>query len=91
MHGFPIAIKDLANAEGFVTTSGSPIFKSNVAEADSLHVARMKAAGGIVIGKTNVPEFGLGSDILHFLPEWWRMRAASSDETFDVLRACEER
>ena len=61
MHGFPIAIKDLANATGFVTTSGSPIFKDNVAESDSLHVARMKAAGGIVIGKTNVPEFGLGS------------------------------
>ncbi|NKB98607.1 MAG: amidase [Pseudomonadales bacterium] len=61
MHGFPIAIKDLANAKGFITTSGSPIFANSVAAADSVHVARMKAAGGIVIGKTNVPEFGLGS------------------------------
>lgn len=61
MHGFPVAIKDLSDAEGFVTTAGSPIFKDRVARADALHVARMKAAGAIVIGKTNVPEFGLGS------------------------------
>ena len=61
MHGFPIAIKDLAHAEGFVTSNGSPIFADSVATADSIHVARMKAAGGIVIGKSNVPEFGLGS------------------------------
>lgn len=61
MHGFPMAIKDLANAKGFATTSGSTIFANNVATKDSVHVARMKAAGGIVIGKTNVPEFGLGS------------------------------
>ncbi len=61
MHGFPIAIKDLAHAEGFVTSMGSPIFAGSVAKQDSVHVARMKAAGGIVIGKTNVPEFGLGS------------------------------
>ncbi len=61
MHGFPMAIKDLANAKGFLTTNGSPIFKNNIASSDSIHVARMKAAGGIVIGKSNVPEFGLGS------------------------------
>ncbi len=61
MHGFPMAIKDLANAEGFLTTQGSPLYANVVAKKDDIHVARMKAAGGIVVGKTNVPEFGLGS------------------------------
>lgn len=61
MHGFPHAIKDLADAQGLITSNGSPIFKDNVAISDSIHVARIKSAGAIVIGKTNVPEFGLGS------------------------------
>ncbi|MEM8498508.1 MAG: amidase [Pseudomonadota bacterium] len=61
MHGFPVAIKDLANAKGFVTSNGSPIFRDNVAQDDSIHIARMKQAGAIVTGKSNVPEFGLGS------------------------------
>jgi len=61
LHGIPIAIKDLANAEGLPTTMGSPLFARQVAEGDSLFVARLKAAGAIVIGKTNTPEFGLGS------------------------------
>jgi amidase len=61
MHGFPHAIKDLADAEGLKTTMGSPIFKDNVAITDSILTARVKKAGAIIIGKTNVPEFGLGS------------------------------
>jgi amidase len=61
MHGMPQAIKDLADAAGFVTTQGSPILCDNVATSDDLMVTRMKAAGCIVIGKTNTPEFGLGS------------------------------
>ena len=61
MHGFPIAIKDLADAKGLKTTRGSPIFRDNIAGGDSIHVARIKNAGAIIIGKTNVPEFGLGS------------------------------
>lgn len=61
MHGFPHAIKDLADARGVITSYGSPIFKDNVASSDSIHVARIKSAGAIIIGKTNVPEFGLGS------------------------------
>lgn len=61
LHGFPHAVKDLADAQGLITTHGSPIFKTHVAPADSIHVARIKQAGAIVIGKTNVPEFGLGS------------------------------
>jgi amidase len=61
MHGFPLAIKDTAQATGFPTTFGSPLLKANVARTDSFHVERMKAAGCIVIGKTNTPEFALGS------------------------------
>src|SRR6056297_3701272 len=61
LHGLPIAIKDLADAKGLPTSHGSPSFAGQVAARDSLHVARLRAAGAIVIGKTNTPEFGLGS------------------------------
>ena len=62
MHGFPLAVKDLAQTAGIVTTLGSPIFRGHVPVADSLVVERMKRAGAIIIGKTNTPEFGLGSN-----------------------------
>lgn len=62
MHGFPLAVKDLAATAGIPTTLGSPIFKDQIPLADSLVVARMKRAGAIIIGKTNTPEFGLGSN-----------------------------
>lgn len=68
MHGFPQAIKELANAKGFPATSGSPIYRDRIADSDSLFVARIKNAGGIVIGKTNSPEFGLGSQTYN--PVW---------------------
>ncbi|WP_321967273.1 amidase [Burkholderia cepacia] len=61
MHGMPQAPKDLAMTKGLRTTYGSPIFRENVPQADSVCVARMRAAGAIFIGKTNTPEFGLGS------------------------------
>ena len=61
MHGLPFAAKDTAHAAGFPTTFGSPLLKDAVAARDSTHIARMKAAGGICIAKTNMPEFGLGS------------------------------
>ncbi|MER7078371.1 amidase [Saccharopolyspora kobensis] len=61
MHGFPIAVKDLSDAAGLPTTMGSPLFADSIADRDELHVQRMREAGAIVIGKTNVPEFGLGS------------------------------
>ncbi|MEO0371547.1 MAG: amidase [Pseudomonadota bacterium] len=59
--GLPTAVKDLHGARGMVNSQGSPIFAGDVSEADDPHVARMRAAGAIFIGKTNVPEFGLGS------------------------------
>src|SRR5580704_515288 len=61
LHGFPHAVKDLAWVKGIVSTSGSPILKDFVPTQDSLPVERMRAAGAIFIGKTNAPEFGLGS------------------------------
>jgi amidase len=61
LFGLPQAIKDLVPTAGLRTTLGSPIHKDFVPTADALMVQRMKAAGCIVIGKTNVPEFGLGS------------------------------
>jgi Asp-tRNA(Asn)/Glu-tRNA(Gln) amidotransferase A subunit family amidase len=61
LYGFPIAIKDLSAAKGLPMTMGSPILKDFVADADSIFVERIRAAGAIIIGKTNTPEFGLGS------------------------------
>ena len=61
MHGFPQAIKDTSHALGFPSTLGSVLLKDSVATQDSVMTARMKGAGCIVVGKTNMPEFGLGS------------------------------
>ncbi|GAA1727153.1 amidase [Isoptericola hypogeus] len=61
MHGFPHAVKDLAAVKGLPFTSGSPLYADRVADADDLFVRRIKDAGAIIIGKTNTPEFGLGS------------------------------
>jgi len=61
MHGFPMAIKDISPVAGLPLTQGSPILVNHVPVHDSLIVERMKAAGGIVIGKSNTPEFGIGS------------------------------
>jgi amidase len=61
LHGLPIAIKDLAATAGLRTTWGSPLFADHVPAEDDLHVARLREAGAIFIGKTNVPEYGLGS------------------------------
>jgi len=61
MHGMPQAVKDLANVAGFRTSLGSPLTVTTPATEDGLMASRMKAAGCIVIGKTNTPEWGLGS------------------------------
>ncbi|HEX3760525.1 MAG TPA: amidase [Kofleriaceae bacterium] len=61
LHGLPIAVKDLLPTRGVRTTWGSPLFAEFVPDADAIAVERMRRAGAILIGKTNVPEFGLGS------------------------------
>ena len=58
LEGVPLGVKDLEDAEGLVTTHGCKLFANNVAQRDSIQVERLRAAGAIVIGKTNAPEFG---------------------------------
>ena len=59
--GLPFALKDLVEVRGIRSTHGSPIFADHVPEADDYLAARIRASGAILIGKTNTPEFGLGS------------------------------
>ncbi len=56
--GVPIAVKDLEDVSGMVTSFGSVPYKHNVAQTDSIQVERLKQAGAVIIGKTNTPEFG---------------------------------
>ncbi|WP_135470070.1 amidase [Crenalkalicoccus roseus] len=62
LHGLPVGIKDLEETAGLRTTYGSPIFRDFVPEQDCAMVANIRRAGGIVIGKTNTPEFGAGAN-----------------------------
>lgn len=62
LHGLPIGIKDLEDTAGLRTTYGSPIFRDQVPERDAGVVAALRAAGAIVLGKTNTPEFGAGAN-----------------------------
>jgi amidase len=61
MHGMPQAIKDLAATRDIPTTRGSPLYRDFLPAEDSIIVERVRQAGAILIGKTNTPEFGLGS------------------------------
>src|SRR5262245_38104116 len=61
LHGLPHAVKDLALTAGLRTTFGSRIYKDFIPSEDTLFVERLKQAGAIIIGKTNTPEFGAGS------------------------------
>jgi Asp-tRNA(Asn)/Glu-tRNA(Gln) amidotransferase A subunit family amidase len=62
LHGLPLGIKDLEETKGLRTTWGSPLYANHVPDRDEGMVANLRAAGGIVLGKTNVPEFGLGAN-----------------------------
>jgi amidase len=62
LHGVPVSIKDLFATKGIRSTWGSLIYKDYVPDADDLVVQRLKAAGAIVVGKTNTPEFGAGGN-----------------------------
>lgn len=58
LHGLPVGVKDLEMTKGLRTTGGSLVYKDRVPDADSIVVERLKAAGVIILGKTNTPEFG---------------------------------
>ena len=79
--GLPTAVKDLVTTKGIRTTFGSPIFADNVPDVDALIVERIRRAGAIVIGKTNTPEFGAGSQT--FNPVFGKTR-----NPWDPSRTC---
>ncbi|WP_170509272.1 amidase [Ruegeria arenilitoris] len=81
LHGLPIAVKDLVNVAGIASTQGSPVFRNHVPAVDDLIAARLRAAGAILIGKTNTPEFGLGSHT--FNPVYGATR-----NPYDPARSC---
>ena len=67
LHGVPVSIKDLTATKGIRTTWGSLAYRDHVPEKDDLVVERLKAAGAIVVGKTNTPEFGAGGNTFNAL------------------------
>ena len=62
LHGLPAGIKDLEETKDLLTTYGSPLYRDYVPNYDNVMVGRVRAAGAVVVGKTNVPEFGAGSN-----------------------------
>jgi amidase len=65
LHGLPVGIKDVTPTRGLRTTFGSTLFADHVPDADALVVQRLRAAGAIVIGKTNTPEFAFGPNTVN--------------------------
>ncbi len=68
LSGLPIGIKDLEETEGVLTTYGSPLYRGNVPTQDNELVRRLRQAGAIIVGKTNVPEMGAGANTRN--PVW---------------------
>ena len=95
MHGMPQAIKDTGATMGFPTTLGSPLLKGAVATKDSVMAARMKAAGSIVVGKTNMPELGLGSHTFNTLfgatPNAWDQQVSAGGSSGGAAVALAQR
>ncbi len=81
LHGLPIGIKDLEDTGGLVTTHGSLIFKDNIPANDERIVAAARAAGAIVVGKTNTPEFGAGANTRNAV-------YGVTANPFDVTKSC---
>src|SRR5258708_1081542 len=65
LFGVPVGIKDVPLTKGLLTTFGSTLFKDHVPEVDALVVQRLRAAGAIVLGKTNTPEFAFGPNTVN--------------------------
>ena len=81
LHGLPVGVKDLHETNGIRTTFGSPLHKNNVPDFDCRVVQREKEAGAIILGKTNVPEFGLGSQT--FNPVF-----GATHNPYDMTKTC---
>lgn len=78
LHGMPHAVKDLTPAAGLLYSQGSPLFRDRIAEEDGAVAASIRGQGAILIGKTNVPEFGLGSQ--SYNPVWGATGCAYNPE-----------
>ncbi len=95
LHGIPQAIKDTGHALGFASTLGSRLLAQQMPRADSIMTARMKAAGAIVIGKTNMPELGLGSHTFNTLfgatPNAWDTRVSAGGSSGGAAVALAQR
>lgn len=81
LHGIPFGVKDLEDTAGVLSTYGSPLFKDNIPQSDSTMVARVRAAGAIMVGKTNTPEFGAGANTRN--PVW-----GATGNPFDPMLTC---
>ena len=81
LHGLPVAIKDLSLTRGLRTTFGSTLYRNFVPTSDELYVERMRRAGAIVIGKTNTPEFGAGSQTFNAL-------FGATRNPYDLTKTC---
>ena len=67
LHGVPFTVKDSIDTAGVLTQRGSPIFQGRTPEDDAVSVARMKAAGAILLAKTNLPEFSYSTESVNLL------------------------
>jgi len=79
--GLPIGVKDLQATAGLKTTSGSLLFKDHVPERDELSVANVRNAGGLILAKTNTPEFGAGGNTVNRV-------YGPTRNPFDVAKTC---
>ena len=62
LHGLPVAVKDLTRTKGMRTTFGSTLFASYIPDEDEARAAAIRSSGGVIVGKTNTPEFGAGAN-----------------------------
>src|SRR6476660_220927 len=81
LHGLPVAHKDLVETRGIRTTFGSPLYKDHIPTEDDIVVARMRRAGAIIIGKTNTPEFGSGSQTFNAV-------FGATHNPYDLTKTC---
>jgi amidase len=81
LHGLPVAHKDLLETRGIRTTFGSPLYRDYIPAEDDIVVERMRRAGAIIVGKTNTPEFGAGSQTFNTV-------FGATRNPYDVTKTC---
>ncbi len=81
LHGLPLGVKDLEATQGVRSTLGSRLYANHVPDKDQVSVANMRAAGAIVIGKTNTPEFGAGANTRNLV-------FGATGNPFDPIKTC---